>query len=621
MRSFLILLSLLPILLSQPANKTYCTRTNTTCWPTQPEIDALYQTLEPSLDRILTWTQGSPRVGPVITSSPNDQPFWGKSKGLKPLYAGSEGDSSYKCFDQTNETSDYCFWAHRNLPYFVWNPSFVVFPLKAVHVQAAVNFASKHNLCVMVAGTGNDLLNRHSCKDGFFIRLNLMKGAEWDLTDAKGFGHTPGNVKFGPGMVFSEAQKSAADNKRVIASGWSHVVGVVGWSIGGGHGPLVPALGLGVDNILEVEIVLANGTLVLINSKQNKDLFWAIRGGGGSTWGVITSITLKAYLIPTGGFTHFYAKINGNTCEKGLSRYSEAIYAYTNFSISIGSKWGGYTNFNPKSSDDPKNCGGIWEVEYNFFYQGPSTDKEFLDTVNSLKDNFPEIQPFLYKTYSDYYEAMLDVPMDYLIPQNVFSDKMIKGDPSVLIGKETIQKGKVYDLIIEAGIICLSTKGCLSLSLCLDITGNVGSPQLAGLPISDGMRTSLLHLKVDMMSMVEDRTYLNKVHLLGNNSYFSESAYEIEEDAWKARYWGNNYEKLEAIKTQIDPNNVFYCYHCVAASPAAIIFDNTNNSNTTNASTSNATISNKSNSGSSASAILSMISAFSICLFLIYSCA
>jgi len=79
-------------------------------------------------------------------------------------------------------------------------------------------------------------------------------------------------------------------------------VGVVGWSIGGGHGPMVPSKGLGVDNILEVELVNANGNITVANALQNSDLYWALRGGGGSTWGVITSITIKAYTVLTTGY-------------------------------------------------------------------------------------------------------------------------------------------------------------------------------------------------------------------------------------------------------------------------------------------------------------------------------
>ena len=150
----------------------------------------------------------------------------------------------------------------------------------------------------MVAGTGHDFITRHSCKDAIFIRTTFIKDISWDLTDAKGFGHPEGNVRLGAGLVFSEAQKSAADNSRFLSSGWASTVGVVGWAIGGGHGPFSPSKGLGVDQILEIDIVLSNGTLVTANQFRNSDILFAVRGGGGSTWGIITHITYKAYRIP-----------------------------------------------------------------------------------------------------------------------------------------------------------------------------------------------------------------------------------------------------------------------------------------------------------------------------------
>lgn len=59
---------------------------------------------------------------------------------------------------------------------------------------------------------------------------------------------------------------------------------------------------MGVDNIVEANIVIANGTLLTVNSEQNSDLYWALRGGGGGNWGVISSITLRTHVNPTGGF-------------------------------------------------------------------------------------------------------------------------------------------------------------------------------------------------------------------------------------------------------------------------------------------------------------------------------
>lgn len=85
---------------------------------------------------------------------------------------------------------------------------------------------------------------------------------------------------------------------RFIVSGWASTVGVIGWSIGGGHGPFSPGKGTGVDNILEATLVTPHGELLTVNSTSNTDLFWAIRGGGGSAWGIFVSITFRLHKIP-----------------------------------------------------------------------------------------------------------------------------------------------------------------------------------------------------------------------------------------------------------------------------------------------------------------------------------
>jgi ribonuclease T2 len=135
------------------------------------------------------------------------------------------------------------------------------------------------------------------------------------LNDNFGFGWADGNIKLGSGLVWQEVQKVASENQRMVVTGWSATVGVIGWSIGGGHGPLVPSRGLGVDNILEIELVNSKGELIVCNKEKNSDLFKALRGGGGSTWGVITSITVRLHKIPEGGLVIAQASWTGNYCD------------------------------------------------------------------------------------------------------------------------------------------------------------------------------------------------------------------------------------------------------------------------------------------------------------------
>lgn len=103
-------------------------------------------------------------------------------------------------------------------------------------------------------------------------------------------------LTLGAGVRFSQAWEFAAENNVVLVGGDCSEVGPVGgWVQGGGHGMLAPRYGLGVDNVLEFEIVTADGQLQIANSCTNPDLFWALRGGGGGTWGAVTKATFKAH--------------------------------------------------------------------------------------------------------------------------------------------------------------------------------------------------------------------------------------------------------------------------------------------------------------------------------------
>jgi ribonuclease T2 len=208
------------------------------------------------MTRVLKWNGGTnPYVSSVPYGSPGNQPLYGLGANLAAVYVRGASDLNNTCFT-TNSSgvlyyNNFCFASVRNVPYNEWSPSIVVWPINSTQVQIALRFANTHNLCVMVAGTGHDYLNRHSCKDGVFIRTSLLKNISWDLTDSRGLGNPDGNVKLGAGLVWGEVQQSAAANNRFVVTGWDTTVGVVGWTLGGGHGYMTPGYGLGVDNLLE----------------------------------------------------------------------------------------------------------------------------------------------------------------------------------------------------------------------------------------------------------------------------------------------------------------------------------------------------------------------------------
>ena len=97
------------------------------------------------------------------------------------------------------------------------------------------------------------------------------------------------------GEQWGDVYAAAKANNVDVAGGYSLTVGAAGGYLGGGHSPLSPMHGLAVDNLLEIDVVTPDGNLLTANECTNTDLFWALRGGGGGTFGVTTRVVYKAH--------------------------------------------------------------------------------------------------------------------------------------------------------------------------------------------------------------------------------------------------------------------------------------------------------------------------------------
>ncbi|KAM3537105.1 hypothetical protein ARSEF1564_009972 [Beauveria bassiana] len=120
----------------------------------------------------------------------------------------------------------------------------------------------------------------------------------------------------GAGVQDAELFAAMTQKGLLAVGGTNQDVGVVGWATGGGHGFMTGKFGQGADNIIEAEIVTPHGELITANVYQNQDIFWAIRGGGGGTFGVIVSLTIKAYPMPKLEVWSLNAAANNNTDSK-----------------------------------------------------------------------------------------------------------------------------------------------------------------------------------------------------------------------------------------------------------------------------------------------------------------
>ncbi|KAF7791875.1 hypothetical protein EIP86_002899 [Pleurotus ostreatoroseus] len=223
-------------------------------------------------------------------------------------------------------------------------------------VEAAVKFASTHNLRVVVKNTGHDYLGRSTARGSFLIWTHNMKNISFHdtFTPVSGPASVIYNdvVTLGGGVQWNEAYAAVNSRGRDIVGGVStagSVGSAGGWFQGGGHSALSPKYGLGVDNAIQLTVVTADGVHRTANTYRNPDLFWALRGGGGGTFGVVTSVTYKTYPSTPIIVSNFSAYINTTVSNATASPVLQELF--TEFvrmtpAMSDGG-WAGYATIAP----------------------------------------------------------------------------------------------------------------------------------------------------------------------------------------------------------------------------------------------------------------------------------
>ncbi len=157
-------------------------------------------------------------------------------------------------------------------------------------VAAAVNFGREQGHEISVRGGGHNVAGRAVTDGGLMIDLAEMKEVVVDPA-AK-------TVTAQGGVTWAELNDAAHEHGLATTGGLISTTGIAGLTLGGGIGWLQAKFGMVIDNLLSAEVVLASGDVVTASEDGDPDLFWAIRGGGGN-FGVVTSLTYRAYPLET----------------------------------------------------------------------------------------------------------------------------------------------------------------------------------------------------------------------------------------------------------------------------------------------------------------------------------
>ena len=193
------------------------------------------------------------------------------------------------------------------------HPGMIVICNDVADVMASVNFARENNLTLAVRGGGHNGGGLGLCDDGLVIDLSGLKFVRVDSSD--------NTVRVGGGNIWGEVDHAMHPFGLAVPSGIISTTGVGGLTLGGGVGYLSRKYGLTIDNLLEADMVLANGSFVTVKAEHNRDLFWAIRGGGGN-YGVVTSFKFQAHKV---------AKVYGGLTLWPIEKVEEVMEWYHGF--------------------------------------------------------------------------------------------------------------------------------------------------------------------------------------------------------------------------------------------------------------------------------------------------
>ena len=169
-------------------------------------------------------------------------------------------------------------------------PSLIVRCFDVADVISAVNYARENNLLLAVRGGGHNGAGLAVCDGGLVIDLSRMRGVRVDPQNQ--------TVQVQGGCTLGDIDHATHPFGLAISSGVASTTGIAGLALGGGHGYLARKYGLTIDSLLEADVVLADGSFVSASAKENSDLYWAIRGGGGN-FGAVTSFLFKAHPVST----------------------------------------------------------------------------------------------------------------------------------------------------------------------------------------------------------------------------------------------------------------------------------------------------------------------------------
>lgn len=458
------------------------------------------------------------------------------------------------------------------------SPRYAVNATSVQHVAAGVIFAKDHNVRLVIKDTGHDILGRSTGYGSLEIWIRHLRTG---LTFLPKYEPTCGDINWtgsaftvGGGYTWEDVYPLAQANNVVVVGGGTPTVSVLGgWMQGGGHGPATRQYGLGAEQVLSAQVVLADGSIVTASPCENQDIFFAIRGGGPGTYGVVTETTIKAH--PNVNVqVQSVAIVPGSCSDTGplLDAVTIMYAAFPDLNDAGYAGYGSWTIASPTPLVANSTCGYVHGF-YTFDQSLESGQKAFAPVLNKLKPYNGSSLSILvsYRTYPDYWTfywaaavAQPQVGTAAALGSRLFSRRdvqdlaslrnmveVIAGTPEQFASNnfELVGGGAVFS---DASDPFSGVNPAWRISYFDSIVAEGWAPN-SPQSVIDAVYKDITYHKVAAMKQQAPETgaYMNEADRLDPD-------FEID-------FYGSHYSRLSSIKAFRDPTSVFYCSTCVGS--------------------------------------------------------
>jgi FAD/FMN-containing dehydrogenase len=550
----------------------YCTPSQP-CWPTNAEWSLLNATVNGRLMAILP--EGSPCIDPSSAACTEVQNDW-----TDPVWRAAQPGAMQRPFWEANRNTGANCYTLGEVCAQGDVPPVGVAAESAADVAAAIAFATLHNIHVVIKSTGHDIQGRSTAPDSLLIWTAHMRNITIHDSYMACTGDTPiAAVSVAPGNSYGELY-ALLDPSKILVGGSARTVSAAGGHVlGGGHSFISPHFGLAVDNVLSAEVVLANASIVRASACENSDLFWALRGGGGGSFGILTEITHKLHDTPPAVSGVFFevALLQGLT---SVSLWLDGALALTPALLNASSNaggglFGGYHNVFPVDSSPGV---FVWESIWNF---NSTTDnmRTSLAGFRALVASQPAHFYLVNESYASFasfeqWHSSFDPPATgdrtgtdstigcRFIPKSYALDPALRANATYALTAVLQYLPSLLGHLVAGGAVAAFDRDSKQTSVTPAWRDAVwheciggGWDSSANITVRDSIITGVSQLTGYWRDFIPD-----------SGAYFNEA--DLLEPNWQESFFGlNNYARLQAIKKTVDPNGIFNCWHCVELPP------------------------------------------------------